>query len=116
MPELKRIGVLTGGGDSSGINACIRAIVRRAIKEGLEVIGFKDGWRGPSRTTPSLLRWTPFPGFSPRAERSSAPPAPTHSARCRKDGDRMGAHGEGGEDPPEPEKPRDRCPYSHRGR
>jgi 6-phosphofructokinase len=47
MPELKRIGILTGGGDSSGINACIRAIVRRAAKEGLEVLGFKDGWRGP---------------------------------------------------------------------
>lgn len=47
MPELQRIGILTGGGDSSGINACIRAIVRRAAKEGLEVLGFKDGWRGP---------------------------------------------------------------------
>lgn len=47
MPELKRIGVLTGGGDSAGINACLRAIVRRAEKEGIEVVGFKDGWRGP---------------------------------------------------------------------
>lgn len=47
MTELKRIGILTGGGDSSGINACIRAIVRRAAQEKIEVIGFKDGWRGP---------------------------------------------------------------------
>jgi 6-phosphofructokinase 1 len=47
MLKLKRIGILTGGGDSAGINACIRAIVRRAEKEGIEVVGFKDGWRGP---------------------------------------------------------------------
>ena len=83
MPELKRIGILTGGGDSSGINACIRAIVRRAAKEGLEVLGFKDGWRGPWRTTPSLSRWTPFPEFFLREERSSALPAPIPSARFK---------------------------------
>lgn len=47
MPNIKRIGVLTGGGDSAGINACLRAIVRRADKEGITVIGFRDGWRGP---------------------------------------------------------------------
>ncbi|HID09631.1 TPA: 6-phosphofructokinase, partial [Candidatus Micrarchaeota archaeon] len=42
-----RIGVLTGGGDSPGINACLRAIVRKAHEEGAEVVGFLDGWRGP---------------------------------------------------------------------
>jgi len=47
MPEVKRIGVLTGGGDSPGINSALRAIVRRAYAEGIEVIGFRDGWRGP---------------------------------------------------------------------
>lgn len=47
MPNIKRIGVLTGGGDSPGINAAIRAIVRRAHAAGIEVIGFRDGWRGP---------------------------------------------------------------------
>ncbi|HDI10948.1 MAG TPA: 6-phosphofructokinase [Candidatus Acetothermia bacterium] len=41
-----RIGVLTGGGDSPGINAALRAIVRKAAAEGVEVIGFRDGWRG----------------------------------------------------------------------
>lgn len=47
MSDLKRIGVLTGGGDSPGINAAIRAIVRRAQPAALEVVGFRDGWRGP---------------------------------------------------------------------
>lgn len=46
MHDVKRVGVLTGGGDSPGINAAIRAIVRRAKPAGLEVVGFRDGWRG----------------------------------------------------------------------
>ncbi len=42
-----RIGVLTGGGDCPGLNAVIRAIVRKAIDHyGDAVIGFRDGWRG----------------------------------------------------------------------
>jgi 6-phosphofructokinase 1 len=43
-----RIGVLTGGGDCPGLNAVIRALVRRGIPEyGYEFVGFRDGWRGP---------------------------------------------------------------------
>jgi 6-phosphofructokinase 1 len=43
-----RVGVLTGGGDCPGLNAAIRAIVRRGIDgHGHEIIGFRDGWRGP---------------------------------------------------------------------
>jgi ATP-dependent phosphofructokinase / diphosphate-dependent phosphofructokinase len=43
-----RIGVLTGGGDCPGLNAVIRAIVRRGIDDhGHEIVGFRDGWRGP---------------------------------------------------------------------
>jgi len=42
-----RIGILTGGGDCPGLNAVIRAVVRKAIREhGDEIIGFRDGWRG----------------------------------------------------------------------
>jgi 6-phosphofructokinase 1 len=42
-----RIGVLTGGGDCPGLNAVIRAVVRKAIDHyGDAVIGFHDGWRG----------------------------------------------------------------------
>jgi 6-phosphofructokinase 1 len=43
-----RIGVLTGGGDAPGLNAVIRAIVRKGIDDyGDAIIGFRDGWRGP---------------------------------------------------------------------
>jgi 6-phosphofructokinase len=41
-----RIGVLTGGGDCPGLNAAIRAIVRRALTDSVEVVGFKNGWLG----------------------------------------------------------------------
>lgn len=43
---LKKIGVLTSGGDSPGMNAAIRAVVRRAISKDIEVIGFRQGFRG----------------------------------------------------------------------
>lgn len=44
---VKRIGVLTGGGDCPGLNAVLRAVVKTAMtKHGYEVIGFKDGYRG----------------------------------------------------------------------
>ena len=43
---IKRIAVLTGGGDVPGLNAAIRAVVRRAEANGLEVVGVRDGWRG----------------------------------------------------------------------
>ena len=43
-----RIGVLTGGGDCPGLNAVIRAVVRKGVKEyGYEFVGFRDGWKGP---------------------------------------------------------------------
>jgi len=43
-----RIGVLTGGGDCPGLNAVIRAVVRKGAGEyGHEFVGFRDGWRGP---------------------------------------------------------------------
>ena len=44
---MKRIGILTGGGDCPGLNAAIRAVVRKAIGvHGYAVLGFEDGWRG----------------------------------------------------------------------
>jgi ATP-dependent phosphofructokinase / diphosphate-dependent phosphofructokinase len=43
-----RIGVLTGGGDCPGLNAVIRAIVRKGVGvHGHEFVGYRDGWRGP---------------------------------------------------------------------
>ncbi len=47
MTEIKKIGVLTGGGDCSGLNAVVRAVVLTAInKYGCEVVGFKKGYAG----------------------------------------------------------------------
>jgi 6-phosphofructokinase 1 len=46
MSELSRIGVLTSGGDSPGMNACIRAIVRRAVQEDITVVGIRRGYAG----------------------------------------------------------------------
>lgn len=43
---VRRIGVLTSGGDAPGMNAAVRAVVRSAIFRGLEVIGIRRGWNG----------------------------------------------------------------------
>ncbi len=46
MSEVKTIGVLTSGGDAPGMNAAIRAVVRKAISRGLNVKGIKKGYAG----------------------------------------------------------------------
>ena len=43
---VKRIGVLTSGGDAPGMNAAIRAVTRTALVNGLEVYGIHDGYKG----------------------------------------------------------------------
>lgn len=43
---IKKIGILTSGGDSPGMNACIRAVVRTALYHHIEVIGFISGYEG----------------------------------------------------------------------
>jgi len=43
---MKKIGLLTGGGDCPGLNAVIRAVVRKALKLGYEVLGIRGGWKG----------------------------------------------------------------------
>ena len=44
--SVKRIGVLTSGGDAPGMNPCVRAVVRTAIHHGIEVYGIRRGWNG----------------------------------------------------------------------
>lgn len=44
--KIKTIAILTGGGDVPGLNPCIKAIVCRAIDEGMRVFGIKRGWAG----------------------------------------------------------------------
>jgi 6-phosphofructokinase 1 len=62
-----RVGVLTGGGDCPGLNAVIRAVVRRGIQEfGLEFVGFRDGWRGPLEADTMPLDVSAVRGILPR--------------------------------------------------
>ena len=44
--SIKRIGVLTSGGDAPGMNACVRAVVRTALYRGIECYGIRRGWNG----------------------------------------------------------------------
>ena len=46
MASIKRIGVLTSGGDAPGMNACVRAVVRTCVYHGIEVYGIRRGWNG----------------------------------------------------------------------
>ena len=43
---IRRIGVLTSGGDAPGMNPCVRSVVRTALYHGLEVYGIRRGWQG----------------------------------------------------------------------
>jgi ATP-dependent phosphofructokinase / diphosphate-dependent phosphofructokinase len=62
-----RIGVLTGGGDCPGLNAAIRAIVRKGIDQyGHAILGFRDGWRGPLENAYEELTIESTRGILPR--------------------------------------------------
>lgn len=43
---MQRIGILTGGGDCPGLNPVIRAVFKRSVVEGWQVLGFRNGWKG----------------------------------------------------------------------
>src|SRR3954449_6285834 len=62
-----KFGVLTGGGDCPGLNAVIRAIVRKAtLHHGHEILGFRDGWRGPLEADTMELTLDSTRGILPR--------------------------------------------------
>ena len=64
---LVRIGVLTGGGDCPGLNAVIRAVVRKGIDaHGHAIVGFRDGWRGPLENVYDELTIESTRGILPR--------------------------------------------------
>ena len=44
--QVKRIGVLTSGGDAPGMNAAVRAVVRTAVSRGIDCVGIRRGWNG----------------------------------------------------------------------
>ncbi|MFA6134133.1 MAG: ATP-dependent 6-phosphofructokinase [Phycisphaerae bacterium] len=56
MAGIKRIGILTGGGDCPGLNAVIRAVAKAAMNDGLEVVGIEDGYLGLIENRCRLLK------------------------------------------------------------
>jgi phosphofructokinase-like protein len=62
-----RIGVLTGGGDCPGLNAVIRAVIRKGVGVyGHEFVGFRDGWKGPLENITMPLGVPEVRGILPR--------------------------------------------------
>src|SRR5713226_6380723 len=60
------IGILTGGGDCPGLNAVIRAVVRRADMLGYKVLGIKNGWQGLITGSAEPLSLFSVSGILPR--------------------------------------------------
>lgn len=61
-----KVGVLTGGGDCPGLNSVIRAVVRLALKEGYDVVGIKNGWKGLIENDTQKLDITSVSGILPK--------------------------------------------------
>ncbi|MEK7849272.1 MAG: ATP-dependent 6-phosphofructokinase [Candidatus Omnitrophota bacterium] len=61
-----RIGVLTGGGDCPGLNAVIRAIVRKAYNDKHETVGFMNGWKGLIEGETMTLDLSAISGILPK--------------------------------------------------
>ncbi|MEA2298788.1 MAG: ATP-dependent phosphofructokinase / diphosphate-dependent phosphofructokinase [Solirubrobacteraceae bacterium] len=62
-----RVGILTGGGDCPGLNAAIRAVVRKGVNRyGDTFVGFRDGWRGPLEGLHAPLTLDSVRGILPR--------------------------------------------------
>ncbi len=67
MPKkkAKKVGILTGGGDCPGLNAAIRAVVKRGHQLGFEFVGIKDGWKGMIENDSETLREKDVSGILP---------------------------------------------------
>jgi ATP-dependent phosphofructokinase / diphosphate-dependent phosphofructokinase len=61
-----KIGILTGGGDCPGLNAVIRAVTRRSLDRGAEVIGVREGWLGLVEGLFQPLGYREISGILPR--------------------------------------------------
>lgn len=66
MGVIKRIGILTGGGDCPGLNAVIRAVTKAAINAGIEVIGISEGYKGLVQNLVRPLSNADVSGILPR--------------------------------------------------
>jgi len=63
---MKKIGILTGGGDCPGLNAVIRAVVKKSLQYNWEVIGIKNGWKGLINGEMELLTDYSVSGILPK--------------------------------------------------
>ncbi len=63
---MARIGILTGGGDCPGLNPVIRAVVRKALLEGYEIVGIKNGWKGLVENDTMSLNMSAVSGILPK--------------------------------------------------
>ena len=63
---MARIGILTGGGDCPGLNSVIRAVVRKALLEGYEIVGIKNGWKGLVENDTMPLDLSAISGILPK--------------------------------------------------
>ena len=102
-----KIGVLTGGGDCPGVNAVLRAIVRKAEKGGDLVLGFRNGWKGLVDGMAEPLTASSVSGVLPRggtllgASRGNPFRDPQDAAKCENNFRHYGLDGliaVGGED------------------
>lgn len=67
MPELRRVAILTGGGDCPGLNAVIRAVTRAGIgRFGLSIVGIEDGFGGLVNNRFRMLEQSDVSGILPR--------------------------------------------------
>lgn len=63
---MEKIGILTGGGDCPGLNPVIRAVVRKALLAGYEVVGIKNGWKGLVENDTMALNLETVSGILPK--------------------------------------------------
>ena len=84
--QTHRLAILTSGGDAPGMNAALRAAVRTALEEGLEVVAIREGYRGLVEGGDAFrpMDWdTRSAASCTWGAPSSAPPAATSSANGR---------------------------------
>lgn len=63
---VKKIGLLTGGGDCPGLNPVIRAVVRKCIEYNVDVVGIKNGWKGLIENSTIKLDFQAVSGILPK--------------------------------------------------
>jgi ATP-dependent phosphofructokinase / diphosphate-dependent phosphofructokinase len=63
---MHRIGILTGGGDCPGLNPVIRAVVKKAALENVQVLGFRNGWKGVIEDDFIILDYQSVSGILPK--------------------------------------------------